>query len=188
LDFSNIVLANAKTSNDYEQSMRNLQQCLSSAMFWQPIPSSSFYNLPSGPPTSLCQLPTASEPHSPSLFTTPITNSEIDPSLMAASPPVRQSAPATPAAPSMDHLPPSKPSSKPVPCVSKGTICKEFLGNLVDESECRGECWPTQTIQPQRLFVITGDVYNEFDNLTRHNSRHQSPVFGRLLRMECLSP
>ena len=70
LDFSNIVLANAKTSNDYEQSMRNLQQCLSSAMFWQPIPSSSFYNLPSGPPTSLCQLPTASEPHSPSLFTT----------------------------------------------------------------------------------------------------------------------
>jgi len=41
------------------------------------FPHILFYNLPSFPPASLCQLPTASEPHSPSLFTTPITNSEI---------------------------------------------------------------------------------------------------------------
>ena len=70
-------------------------------MSWPPISPSSFYNLPSGPPTSLCQLPMASGPHSPSLFIAP----QINPSLMTALPPVGQSAPATPAAPSVDIQP-----------------------------------------------------------------------------------
>src|SRR5882672_7660833 len=98
-------------------------------MSWPLISPSSFYNLPSGPPTSLCQLPTASGPHSPSLFTAP----QINPLLMTALPPVRQSAPATPAAPSVDIQPPSDPSSKPVPHVSKCKIHEEFSGNDIDQ-------------------------------------------------------
>src|SRR5882672_8893540 len=98
-------------------------------MSWPPISLSSFYNLPSGPPTSLCQLPTASGPHSPSLFTT----SQINPSLMTASLPVGKYAPATPAAPSVDIQPPSDPSSKPVPRVSKRKICEEFSGNDINQ-------------------------------------------------------
>src|SRR5882672_4941318 len=98
-------------------------------MPWPPISPSSFYNLPSGPPTSLCQLPMASGPHSPSLFTAP----QINPSLMKASPPVGKSSPATPAAPSMDIQPPSNPSSKPVPHVSKHKIHEEFSGNDIDQ-------------------------------------------------------
>src|SRR5882672_7524131 len=102
-------------------------------MSWLPIAPSSFYNLPSGPPTSLCQLPMASGPHSPSLFTTPIIDTQIDPSLMAALPQVGKYSPATPAAPSMDIQPPSNPSLKPVPHVSKCKICKEFSGNDIDQ-------------------------------------------------------
>ena len=98
-------------------------------MSWPLISLSSFYNLPSGPPTSLCQLPMASGPHSPSLFTAP----QINPSLMTALPPVGQSAPATPAAPSVDIQPPSDPSSKPVPHVSKRKIHEEFSGNDIDQ-------------------------------------------------------
>src|SRR5882672_10825410 len=101
-------------------------------MSWPPISPSSLYNLPSGPPTSLCQLPTASGPHSPSLFTTP----QINPSLMTALLPVGKSAPATPAAPSVDIQPPSDPSSKPVPCVSKPKIREEFSGNDIDHLLC----------------------------------------------------
>src|SRR5882724_2873600 len=90
-------------------------------MSWLPIiPLSSFYNLPSGPPIHLSELPTAS-------------TSQIDPSLMAESLPVGQSAPATPAAPSMDILAPSIPCSKPVPCVSKCKIHEEFLANDINQ-------------------------------------------------------
>src|SRR5882672_4406004 len=98
-------------------------------MSWPPISPSSFYNLPSGPPTSLCQLPMASGPHSPSLFTSP----QINPSLMTASLPVRKSASVTPAAPSVDIQPPSNPSSKPVPHVSNCKICEGFSGNDTDQ-------------------------------------------------------
>ena len=74
-------------------------------MSWPPIiPPSSFYNLPSGPPIHLSELPTAS-------------TSQIDPSLMAESLPVGQSAPATPAAPSMDILAPS------IPCLNLSHMC-----------------------------------------------------------------
>src|SRR5882724_6167359 len=90
-------------------------------MSWLPIiPPSSFYNLPSGPPISLCELPTAS-------------TTQIDPSLMAASPPDGQSAPTTPAAPSVDIPAPSIPSSKPVPHESKCKICEEFSANDIDQ-------------------------------------------------------
>src|SRR5882724_7916698 len=97
-------------------------------MSWQPILPSLFYHLPSGPPTSLCQLPTASG-HSPLL---PLIISQNDPSLMVAFPTVRQSAPATPA-PSMHIQPPSYPSLTPVPHVSKCKICKEFSGNDIEQ-------------------------------------------------------
>jgi|SRR5882724_6471189 len=52
---------------------------------------------------------------------------------MAESPPVGQSAPATPAAPSMDIPAPSIPCSKPVPHVSKCKICEEFSANDIDQ-------------------------------------------------------
>src|SRR5882724_7040322 len=97
-------------------------------MSWQPIPPSSFYNLSSGPPTGLCQLPTASG-HSPSL---PLIISQIDPSLMVASPPIGQSGPATPT-PSMHIQPSSDPSSKPVPHVSKHKIHEEFSTNDIEQ-------------------------------------------------------
>src|SRR5882724_5295952 len=97
-------------------------------MSWQPIPPSSFYNLSSGPPTGLCQLPTASG-HSPSL---PLIICQNDPSLMVASLLVGQSVPATPI-PSMHIQPPSNPSSKPVPCVSKCKIHEEFLMNDIKQ-------------------------------------------------------
>ena len=74
-------------------------------MSWLPIiPLSSFYNLPSGPPISLSELPTAS-------------TTQMDPSLMAESLPVGQSAPATPAAPSMDIRP------LPIPAWSLSHVC-----------------------------------------------------------------
>ena len=90
-------------------------------MSWLPIiPLSSFYNLPSGPPISLSELPTAS-------------TTQIDPSLMAESLPVGQSAPATPAEPSMDILAPSVPCLKPVLHVSKCKIHEEFSANDIDQ-------------------------------------------------------
>src|SRR5882724_13610611 len=90
-------------------------------MSWQQIiPPSSFYNLPSGPPISVSELPT-------------VSTTQIDPSLMAESPPVGQSAPATPAAPSVDIPAPSIPCLKPVPCVSKHKICEEFSANDIDQ-------------------------------------------------------
>src|SRR5882724_4459222 len=93
-------------------------------MSWPPIIlPSSFYNPPSGPPISLCELPTAS-------------TTQIDSSLMAASLPVGQSAPATPAAPSVDILAPSIPCSKPVPCMSKCKIHEEFSANDIDQLLC----------------------------------------------------
>src|SRR5882724_4946902 len=89
-------------------------------MSWPPIiPPSSFYNLPSGPPISVSELSTAS--------------TKIDPSLMAESLPVGKSAPATPAAPSIDIPAPSIPCSKPVPCVSKCKIHEEFSANDIDQ-------------------------------------------------------
>src|SRR5882724_2419945 len=57
----------------------------------------------------------------------------MDPSLMAESPPVGQSAPATPAAPSKDIVAPSVPCLKPVPCVSKHKIHEEFSANDIDQ-------------------------------------------------------
>src|SRR5882724_2216478 len=54
---------------------------------------------------------------------------------MVASLPVRQSAPATPA-PSVHIQPPSDPSLKPVPHVSKHKICKEFSGNDIKQLLC----------------------------------------------------
>src|SRR5882724_6260027 len=90
-------------------------------MSWLPIiPLSSFYNLPSGPPISLSEFPTAS-------------TTQIDPSLMAKSLPVGQSAPATPAAPSMDIPAPSILCLKPAPHVSKCKICEELLANDIDQ-------------------------------------------------------
>ena len=89
-------------------------------MLFSYVLATSFYNLPSGPPISLCELPTAS-----------IT--QIDPSLMAASPPVGQSAPDTPAAPSVDIPAPSIPCSKPVPHASKRKIREEFSANDIDQ-------------------------------------------------------
>src|SRR5882724_11079632 len=90
-------------------------------MSWLPIiPPLYFYNLPSGPPISLSELPTAS-------------TTQIDPSLMAESLPVGQSTPATPAAPSMDIPAPSVPSLKPVRCVSKHKIHEEFLANDINQ-------------------------------------------------------
>src|SRR5882724_10053181 len=83
-------------------------------MSWPPIiPPSSFYNLPSGPPISLSELPTAS-------------TTQIDPSLMAESPPVGQSATDIP----------SIPCSKPVPCMSKCKIHEEFSANDIDQLLC----------------------------------------------------
>src|SRR5882724_8348617 len=102
-------------------------------MSWPLIPPSSFYNLPSGPPNSLCQLPTAAGPCSPSLLTAPIVNPQIDPTLMAPLPPVGKSAPAIPAAPSMEIPAPSDPSSNPVPPVSKCKLCEEFSGNDIQQ-------------------------------------------------------
>src|SRR5882724_9744182 len=58
---------------------------------------------------------------------------QIDPSFMAESLPVGQSAPATPAAPSVDILAPSVPCSKPVPHVSKCKICEEFSANDINQ-------------------------------------------------------
>src|SRR5882724_2495119 len=89
-------------------------------MSWPPIiPPSSFYNLPSGPPISVSELSTAS--------------TKIDPSLMAESLPVGKSAPATPAAPSMDIRAPSVPCLRPVPHVSKHKIRKEFSANDIHQ-------------------------------------------------------
>ena len=102
-------------------------------MSWLLIPPSYFYNIPSGPPTSLCQLPTAAGPCPPLLFTTPIVNPQIDPTLMAALPQVGKSAPATPAAPSVEIPAPSDPSSNPVPPVSKCKLCEEFSGNDIEQ-------------------------------------------------------
>src|SRR5882724_3823362 len=76
--------------------------------------------LSSGPPISLSELPAAS-------------TTQIDPSLMAESPPVGQSAPATPAAPRVDIPAPSIPCLKPVLHVSKHKICEEFSANDIDQ-------------------------------------------------------
>src|SRR5882724_2340194 len=102
-------------------------------MSWPLIPPSSFYNLPSGPPNSLCQLPMATGPCSTSLLTAPIVNPQIDPTLMAPLPPVGKYAPATPAAPSMEIPAPSDPSSNPVPPVSKHKLHEEFSRNDIEQ-------------------------------------------------------
>ena len=63
-------------------------------------------------------------------------NSEIDPFLMTALPPVRQSVLATPTAPSMDHPPPSKPSSKSVPHVSRCKSTRSSWGMTSITAPC----------------------------------------------------
>src|SRR5882724_5602034 len=131
-------------------------------MSWPLIPPSSFYNLPSGPPNSLCQLPTAAGPCSPSLLTAPIVNPQIDPTLMAPLPPVGKSAPATPAAPSMEIPAPSDPSSNPFPPVSK----------------CKLPC-----LVPNRRLCICGPVPH-----SRHNplSLHADSCHSSLTVWPCV--